>query len=557
MLRTPRIQFQSVLPDVNDVLASLRSFALTFHGLPIAAAVVYLGISFGFDWSHLNGVLGLKNVILLRLLGAFSTALTVGLIAEFFQRTDRSTHWIVGIWLVYLGLLLAILWPGLVTPDTRSVYLRAFKFPIEDWLGIFSPILYAMVLQLVPHVGFVTVLQVLCCALTLGLWDHVLRVNGASLWVRLLSQAFLFINVSFLYNVFVLNRDTLFAFSLCALLAFQVHIMLSRELPSSKYFVGLGLSSAVLCALRTDGLIAVAIAFVAIFVAARANSRGLVKAGMIFIVLFFLYVPIPSLVFGRQSDRFGYALSLMINPLGYIVNNGFKSDDAEKDLKNIDKVFSLDLLRSVQKPDEIAAYWAGGTRYRSSPDERREFYKTFLRMVWNNFGLFLEGRVITFAGSSGLQEKHGGGGVHKEYLDKTGPNGEDLSGLVAAHPFPGAREAVLAQVARTDKFEGIAMTGSALYWNFIPYLAVFIVLSVLTPIVPVSGFAALTMVSRAALLFLLSGGSQFIYFLALVMGFPFILATLVLELQRRKVVGQSAARVLDSNNSGSECLKMR
>ena len=61
-------------------------------------------------------------------------------------------------------------------------------------------------------------------------------------------------------------------------------------------------------------------------------------------------------------------------------------------------------LTPLEKPDEIAAYWAGGMRYDNSPEERRDFYKTFLRLVWNNFGLFLEGRAITFVGSAGLQD---------------------------------------------------------------------------------------------------------------------------------------------------------
>jgi len=534
MIRTPRIEIERVHRDIGNGLASFRNVVVAFHGLPLAAALAYLVISFGADWWHLDEIAGLKNLLGIRLLGAFSTALAVGLIAEFLQRTDRSTHWVMAFWLVYLGLLLAVLWPGLLTPDTRSVYLRAFKFPVEDWLGIFSPILYAMVLQIAPHVAFVTVLQVACCVITLGLWDHVLRRNGASLWVRLLTQGFLAINVSFLYNVFVLNRDTLFAFALCILLAFQVHIMLSRETASVRNFVGLGLASAVLCALRTDGLVAVAIAFAAIFITGRFDARKLLTSGMIFAGLFSLYVPIASAIFGRQSDRFGYALSLTTNPLGYMVNNGFKSDDPDRDLQIIDKVFSVDLLRKLQKPDEIASFWAGGTRYQSSPEERKEYFKTFARILLNNVGLFLQGRAITFFGSAGLREKHGAV-VHKDYVDKIGKNGEDLSGLAATYPFPAAREAVLGLVAGTAKFEGITFGGSALYWDFLPYLAVFTALAIFTPVIPVSGFASLTMVSRAAVLFALAGGSQFIYFLPLVMGFPFILAVLWLEVQTQGI----------------------
>jgi hypothetical protein len=535
MIRIPRIEIERVHRDIGHVLASFRNIAVAFHGLPLAAGLAYLVISFTADWwQHFDEIAGLKNLLGIRLLGAFSAALGVGLIAEFLQRTDRSTHWVMAFWLVYLGLLLAVLWPGLLTPDTHAVYLRAFKFPIEDWLGIFSPILYAMVLQVAPHVAFVAVLQVVCCVIALGLWDHVLRNNGAGLWVRLLTQCFLAINVSFLYNVFVLNRDTLFAFSLCILLAFQVHIMFSRETASVRYFVGLGLASAVLCALRTDGLLAVAIAFVAIFLAGRFNARRLLTSGLIFVGLFSLYVPIASAVFGRQSNRFGYALSLTTNPLGYMVNNGFTSDDPDRDLKIIDKAFSLDLLRRLQKPDEIASFWAGGTRYQSNAEERKEYFKTFFRILWNNVGLFLQGRAITFLGSAGLREKHGAI-VHKNYVDKIGTNGEDLSGLASTYPFPSARKAVLGLAASTAKFEGITFGGSALYWDFLPYLAVFTVLAIFTPVIPISGFASLTMVSRAAVLFALAGGSQFIYYLPLVMGFPFILAVLWLEVRKRGI----------------------
>lgn len=496
--------------------------------LALATAAITLSAPFLFDWWHLNGSSPLRSLLTVRVFGAICATAVVSFVAEFFRRAAPSTRLIVGAWALYLGVLLAILWPGLLTPDTRALYLWAFEYPLSDWFGSFTALQYSAALQLLPHVGFFAIFQLAMWCIAMGLSDYVLRKNGAKLWVRLALQAFLMTSVAVMYEIFQLSRDVSFVIALAAHLAFQTERIFARERTSLESTVGMAISGALMCAIRLDSIVVVLASVAMVYLFAPRARHQLVAAAAVFLTLYVFFTPLSGTLAGRLRNTFGYTLSLIINPLGYIINNDFRSPDREKDLQTIDKVVSVDVIKKIQKPDEIAAYWGGAVREQSTWQERRDFMRVFLRLVVTNIDLFLEGRLITFMGATGLRERNGAY-VHKDY-DSSSGGGKDVSGLIAAPLFPDARANLLGFVKSSATYGGATLSGSALNFNVLPSILICIVILGFFRKAPAAASVAAVLLVKAFLMVAFAPASQHLYYLSLQVSTPFALAVLLVEM---------------------------
>ena len=505
--------------------------ALGRHRVAAAVCVVgYLLAAFLFDWWGLNGTAAWRPLLTVRIFGAVSFALIACFLLELVRRVRTSTRLVMLAWALYSGILLSIVWPGLLTPDTRALYMRSFDYPLDDWFGIFTSLQYSSSLQLIPHVGFYAIHQLMSWCAVMGLADHVLRSAGARAWLRIAVNVWLATSVAGMYGILQLSRDTSFAIAFLAMLTFVARIFFLRDRVTLTALIGGAVSAAVLCAIRFDSIVIVVAAALILLFWSQVQRRMLVSAGLVFVVFYMAFVPISGTLVGRASQTMGYGMTLIINPLGYIINSDFRSSSRAQDLEVIDKVVSVDVIRKVQQPDEIAAYWAGAVRWDSTVQERKEFILVFARLVLTNFDRFLEGRVLTFLGSTGLRERNGAY-VHKEYTQDSG-DGKDMSGFVANPPFPDARHSLLEMVKTSAEFRGLSLSGSAVYFNFLPHIVVCLALLCFFRQAPASASIAALLLIKVAINFVFAPASQHLYFLCLVISVPFALAIFVLEMCR-------------------------
>ena len=520
--------YHSALDIVVEGFSPITSALARHKYLALTTAAITLLAPFAVDWWDLNGTAPLRPLLTVRIFGAICSTLIVCFFAEFMRRAAPSTRLVVGAWALYLGILLTMLWPGLLTPDTRAIYLSSFQYPLPDWFGSFTALEYSAALQLLPHVGFYAIFQLACWSIAMGLTDHVLRKNGAALWLRVALQAVLMVNVAVIYELFQLSRDVSVVIAFAALLAFLAHSMFNRERGSLDAIVGMAIAGALMCAIRFDSIVMVLAAAGILFVAAPKSRHKLVAAACVFLALYVFFTPLTGALVGRASNSFGYTLTLITNPLGYIINNDFNSPDKEKDLQTIDKVISVDVIRKIQRPDEIAAYWNGGVRWDSSKQQRRDLALVFARLVLLNPVLFLEGRLVTFMGATGLRERNGAY-VHKDYTSADG-EGKDMSGLIAQPLFPDARAELLDFVKSAATYRGLTLSGSAVFFNVLPSLLVCAIVVGFFRRTPAAAAVAAVLLVKALLMIVFAPASQHIYYLALHASAPFALAVFLVEM---------------------------
>jgi hypothetical protein len=97
-----------------------------------------------------------------------------------------------------------------------------------------------------------------------------------------------------------------------------------------------------------------------------------------------------------------YQVSLMVNPLGFMVHNGYYTLTPEEDKAAISEVIGWDKLVSSYTPFEIPYFW-GNVKGKTTPEQVARLRKVYVHAVLNNPALFAGGRVATFAGCLGGQ----------------------------------------------------------------------------------------------------------------------------------------------------------
>ena len=107
----------------------------------------------------------------------------------------KPSTWLVfalpmlAVWL----LVLLILWPGILTNDSLSIWSMAQTGQIDDWQSAFYTFLIAVLSGIVPSPAFVLILQIIIFALVVAWGLSILRTNGVPpfvLWSASLLMAF-------------------------------------------------------------------------------------------------------------------------------------------------------------------------------------------------------------------------------------------------------------------------------------------------------------------------------------------------------------------------------
>lgn len=96
-------------------------------------------------------------------------------------------------------------------------------------------------------------------------------------------------------------------------------------------------------------------------------------------------------------DRF---LPSIVNPLGWMINNGAVID--ETDFTAIDKVISIDLLSEYPSLDDTPCIWKNSCLLKYQEEDIKPFINAYINILLNNKLLFVKAKIKTFINSSGI-----------------------------------------------------------------------------------------------------------------------------------------------------------
>lgn len=510
----------------------VRYFALC----TLAAFAVILAVYYGADWWKLNHAplwprgklawLRTGNALLLSL--AFST------LAFWLGHCTRRARLLFAGWTLAATLLFAAIWPGYLISDSVSALKYSLEFPFNTWLGFFTPFCNAAILQLVPHIAALTAFQLIVTAAVLAhACDTIVAVTGRRIWA-LPFALLVACSPALVYNFGLQSRDTLFAVLVLWLAVFVMRTA-QRIAAGPRSLLLAGFVGGLTVAMRSsDGWFVLLPLCVLIpwLVRSRRLSGLFAGAAAMTVILFAVLLPAKL---GQRGDAFAYRVANTVNPLGYVMQSRFATD-RDQHLGEIARVVDIDKIRELQTPYEIPAWWSGGLiREGATPQQQAAYVGHVVAYLRENVSIFLAGRVQTFLAASGLSA--GGFKIDDMYaanwpVQYIPPSNYNVD-LAAGRPFPALADAAKGWFDRSARFDPALTSGSAVFWNLLPWLAVLVLVICFGPRTPGLRLAALLVLARVPVLFMTVPAAQFKYYLPVVLAGSFILVLALAGLAQR------------------------
>ena len=505
--------------------------------------VAIIAVYYGADWWGLNKapIWPGARLLLLRVNAALMLAFAGATLVCWLTWCGRRAHAFFAGWTIAALLLFAAIWPGYLISDSASALKYSMEFPFNLWLGFFTPFQTAAVLQLVPHIGAITAFQLLMATAVFAYACETIAETTGKASYALLFAAVIVLSPALVYNLGLQSRDTLFSLIVLWLAVFVVRLAHRRFGGIGMMLLAGGIAGLAAGVRSGDGwfVLLPLVVIVPWLVRSRRLSGAFLGAAAAVAVVFAIVLP-PLL--GDPGDAFGYKVANTVNPIGYVMQNKFATDYG-KNLDEIAKVVNTGKIRELQTPYEIAAWWSGGLIVEgASPEQRDAYMRHVSGYLRENIGIFMAGRVQTFAAATGLSE----GGFKID--DLYGANwpaqwivpAKYNVDLAAGRPFPRLAAAAKAWFDRSAQFDPRLASGSALFWNILPWIALLLGVICFGPRVPGLRLAALLVFTRVPLIFLTAPASQFKYYLPVVLCGGFILALAVPGLLRKQPGAQPA-----------------
>lgn len=513
----------------------LRGFVLSVAVLFVAILATY----YGADWWKLNDAPGWpgSKLMLLRVCAALLVALSAATLIHWLARCGKRGRLFFAAWLLGAVLLYAAVWPGYLMSDSVSALAYGLAFPFNLWLGFFTPFYTSAVLQLVPHIAALTAVQLLGAAAVLAYASETIAAITGKIVYALVFAACVVFSPALVYNLGLQARDTLFSLLVLWLAVFVVRIAHPGQASRSLLLLG-GAIAGLAAGIRSGDGWLVLLPLVAIVLwLVRERRRAVMFLGSATVAVAVFVLALPAQL-GHQDDAFAYKVANTVNPLGYVMQSKFATDQ-RGNLSGIAKVVNVEQIRTLQTPYEIPAWWSGGLMLDSATAEQRAAYVGHVTgYLRENIGIFVAGRVHTFAGASGLSP--GGFKVDDLYAahwptDWVAPTKYNVD-LAAGRPFPALSGAAKSWFDNSVRFDPALTSGSAVFWNVLPWIALLLAVICFGPRMPGLRLAALLVFARVPVVFLTAPASQFKYYLPVVLSGGFILALALARLFQRQQV---------------------
>lgn len=522
---------------------------LVAAGVAVVAFVACVGTAGFFD---VQAPGSMRNVVIARLVllaALFGLALWL---PPVLRRVTRLGWVAFAGFAAWLGFWLLGQWPGLVERDAASAVADAHHGVINEWFSYLHPLLHMAVLEVVPHLGFVAVLQVVGAAAFFAYVATWIHERSRSLWPVGVFAVLVVGSIPVAVFTIDFTRDTIFSYLQMALAVYVARVVVERRRLSRTAFLGIAAITGFLAVYRSEGLVLVLVVPIVIFLALSPPRRVALAGAGVFaaaVVAFAVVLPATLVVstaapfFAGQSVKDMQSLLLRANALGAVLSSEFETDDRDRDLAQLGRVLDLPLFLSLQRPNNVAI-WAGGFRG-GDADDWEAFRTTSNRLLRDNLATVIASRVDGFARVLGLGQAEYYG---PESIPPTVHRGWPEFGprvLAASSAEPPIVRLYFAQrrfLAPTIDYRGLTLSGTSLFWNLIPSLTVLIGALTLARRAPAEAAIGAIVLARLAAQVLLAPVPRWQYYDALLLGGLAVMGLLLARLAERRDAGRGTAR---------------
>lgn len=508
-----------------------------------------------FDFWGLRAGLGVMRSATMALGYAMTFWVLVAGFVFYLRRLGFVARVVVGATAGVLALLLVLAWPGFYMSDSFAQISAGVIRPIDRGLGAFTPIITHALIQHIPTMAAVPAAQIAFFALALGAAVQLYVDRGeAGLPVGILL-AWLAVSAPVLFTVLLVSRDTWMAIVSMFVVIEGVRLFADPHWRDGRTASRLLLWCVIAGWMRIDGVLMGLLVVAALLLRWRHWGRrdraaliGFARRAVLPAAALFVGGTVLTTVLVPGTLNPSYAITLWINPVGYVIQRDRASIDPA-DLARIDAAVPLNGLEGDGPDAGIDAYWYadedGTVRVPPRGPERTALAGSVARIVLAHPATFIENRWRVLMASNGPRP---GGAVwaNLAFIDaafvRTTMQGWGFSSGYQPK-LPEARRAVeRAFFASTTGWLG------RLQWAFLPEAAL-LGLLLLTGWrrMPDLAFGAAILLVRVPLMILLAPESQTKYYASLEFASPILLVLALARWLPRPSTSASSANPSDTS----------
>jgi hypothetical protein len=475
-----------------------------------------------------------RNLTIARLTLFALVAAAVYWLPPLIARSRPAARWIFLAWVGYLAIWLVGLWPGIVMTDGADAVIKAREGIVYEWYSYLHALLHLVVLDVVPHVAAVGVLQVVLLAAVLAYASSVLLERTGSWKAVALVNIVAACSAPILLNAVMYSRDTIYAAGHVFLALYLARVLVLRRSATVADVVAISLLTALLTRYRGDGVILALVVPALALAYLRPARQVALRAGGVFAAsLLLVWVVLPGALavrdhaipfvqsFDVREHPRAYDLSLRLNPLGAVLKTDFHSDTKEQDLATLNRVIDVDEARTLSSPTEVPVLWLGEWNPDATDEEYDAFFEVADRLLRDNLPAVAANRVATLGNSTGMTSPGGFTGTHLMYEDAKDREEHwywPREGLSAPTPILRLYDLQSDLLRGSGEYRGLRPSGSALHWNFLPWLLVLVAAAVPPRRARFEFVYATVVLSRVPLIVAAAPAAQFKYYLAVQLG---------------------------------------
>ena len=437
------------------------------------------------------------------------------------------------------GFLLFCLAPGLLNEDILYTYHMVRSGWWSGWYSPIHPFLYTFFLQIYPSMFFVTICNIFLLALSCAVATRFLLNNLAPKILLFIGLLLFLLSPPIVFMAMMPLRDSFFcSIFIISLILSASYFVSPSSLSSSRYkVIQLGVLIilwAILSVYRLDSILAALIFFLILGIKNFKKIKMIIISLATYMALFFTIGLLLPLILGSawelRAER-EYKLSLIIQPLSYLIKNGhFNSATAQNDKEHIEKIFTYKNLVKFYNPNNISIFWTDEWNKNSSIAERDLVFNTALKLFAENPEIFLASRLEMAREISGLQ-KNGEGIV---YYNASKPKERKIQVTETPKFFMLLGEKILKKLETTKQYNGLTFSGRIIYWNLIIPNLLFLFSIFLLRITPKSAFFSSLLLSKEIIVLLSAPATFSFYYNSVFIGGIFIFLLLITEIKNYK-----------------------
>lgn len=298
------------------------------------------------------------------------------------------------IYFAFSMIILLLLWPGVWRWDEFDILRNAKSFSPFFWQHWLTSLFYILSLCIIPCPGGIIIVQIFLISLIIGKIMAELNAVIKSKWTYAFYIPFLLpaIITNNLYPMRIVLCSYLELLFLC-LVTFS---FIKKQTPSNKKLILWGTLIGVVAAWRSEAIIYVVLgpALVFILLYKKVKLKALLSLFMS-AALTMLSISFVQKLGKREDD---YFITGIMEQLHAVVSTNFSSDSPEEDLKVIDKVLDVEMLKNFSGG---SAFWDGGKRDYIKEDFEN-FKKVSFKLFLKNIPVVLANRLDLFIRTNGM-----------------------------------------------------------------------------------------------------------------------------------------------------------